>query len=247
MHILRASPAARGRRARSRAGAGVGTPTNAEPFHRARFAEVVPTRNDLPSFVRADPETHEAKLTLCASRPSRACARAPAPRARLSGACACRGASGLGVPPSLSRQNSSNRDLLDPAKPHSPWNWSGDSGSRRSSKVEGASAGSRPPKPCDPAVSAQSDWLVMPLGEDSSGRPAPPAEPLPEDEPLGAGTSAWHSRIRPGATRLTLENGQFRDEAGRVDFRSFCECMLPPECEPGLAERVAAYMSSSFV
>ena len=49
------------------------------------------------------------------------------------------------------------------------------------------------------------------------------------------------------ATAAAILKSARRDEAGRVDFRSFCECMLPRECEPGLAERVAAYMSSSFV
>jgi len=38
-----------------------------------------------------------------------------------------------------------------------------------------------------------------------------------------------------------------RDGSGSVDFRHFCEAMIPPNADPSLAEKVAAYMSSSFV
>ena len=37
------------------------------------------------------------------------------------------------------------------------------------------------------------------------------------------------------------------DASGRVDFKRFCEAMVPKGTDPSLAEAVATYMSSSFV
>ena len=37
------------------------------------------------------------------------------------------------------------------------------------------------------------------------------------------------------------------DAQGRVDFKRFCEVMVPMGADPGLASKVADYMASSFV
>ena len=37
------------------------------------------------------------------------------------------------------------------------------------------------------------------------------------------------------------------DELGRVDFKAFCETMLPYDTDPTLSERVASFMVNSFV
>ena len=37
------------------------------------------------------------------------------------------------------------------------------------------------------------------------------------------------------------------DERGRVDFKRFCEVMVPKGTDPGLAEAIANYMAKSFV
>ena len=37
------------------------------------------------------------------------------------------------------------------------------------------------------------------------------------------------------------------DRCGRVDFKQFCQVMLPRDVDPGLAVKVAEYMSKSFV
>ena len=37
------------------------------------------------------------------------------------------------------------------------------------------------------------------------------------------------------------------DQEGRIDFKGFCNAMLPRGADPGLAVRVADYMSKSFV
>ena len=43
-----------------------------------------------------------------------------------------------------------------------------------------------------------------------------------------------------------LESAE-RDESGRIDFARFCAALVPTDADPGLAVRVAEYMSKSFV
>ena len=53
---------------------------------------------------------------------------------------------------------------------------------------------------------------------------------------------------RPEAARAILESAD-ADAQGRIDFKAFCQVMLPrgPDVDPSLAVRVAEYMSKSFV
>ena len=64
----------------------------------------------------------------------------------------------------------------------------------------------------------------------------------------GASITTRRPTRRPEAARAILESAD-ADAQGRIDFKAFCQVMLPrgPDVDPSLAVRVAEYMSKSFV
>ena len=49
------------------------------------------------------------------------------------------------------------------------------------------------------------------------------------------------------AKEILASAGEAAVKAGRIDFKEFCEAMLPRGADPSLSVKVADYMSRSFV